>query len=92
MAVLDALVDIAPCCARVWTLTPQAHLWVETHVTVQQVRTWSEGILEVASYDITDLLMGMLRAGLYITPMGGWISKSTSRLQKNVHMAHVSTN
>ena len=92
MAVLDALVDIAPCCARMWTLTPQAHLWVETHVTVQQVRTWSEGILEVAPYDLTDLLTGMLRAGLYITPVGGWIIKGPSHLQKDVHLAPVSSN
>jgi hypothetical protein len=92
MAALDALVDIAPCCARVWTLTSQAHLWVETHVPVQQVRTWSEGILEVAPYDITDLLTGMLRAGLYITPVGGGIIKDPVYLQKNVQLAHVSTN
>lgn len=92
MAALDALVDIAPCCARMWTLTPQAYLWVETHVTVHQIRTWSEGILEVAPYDITDLLTGMLRAGLYITPVDGWISKGPSHVQKDVHLAPVSTN
>lgn len=88
----DALVEIASFYARVETLTPQAQHWVEAHVTLAQVQTWVEGTLEVAPRDISELVTGMLRAGLKISPVGGRMITHRSHFPVDLLVAHVSSN
>jgi len=92
MAQLDALIEISPVCTRIITLTPRAHHWVEMHVTLTQVQTWTEGVLEVAPLDITDLLTGMLRAGLRLAPVCGRMAIRHTHLTQNALVGCFSTN
>ena len=92
MAQLDALIESSPLYTRILTLTPRAHHWVEMHVTLAQVQTWSEGVLEVAPLDLTDLLTGMLRAGLSLAPVCGRMNIRRAHLTQNVLVGCLSAN
>ncbi len=76
----DAIVDIAHSYARVRTLTPHTHCWVETHVTLAQIRLWANGILEVPPHVIGDLLIAMLTAGFKLIPAGGRMIMSPAQV------------
>jgi hypothetical protein len=92
MAQLDALIEISPLYTRILTLTPRAHHWVEMHVTLAQVQTWTEGVLEVAPCDITDLLTDMLRAGLRLAPVCGRMNIRRSHVTQNALVGCLSAN
>ncbi len=68
-SVYDAVVEHGLFSARLRALTPEARDWIETHVTLRQVRTWSNGVLEVAAHDLEPLVTGMLADGLQVVTL-----------------------
>ncbi len=75
----DALVEIAPSYTRVRTLSPRARDWIESHVTLAQVRTWAKSILEVAPQYLGAIITARLSAHLKLSPIRGCMVESHVR-------------
>lgn len=60
------MVEIDNFCARIEGRSPRTRDWNKSHVTVEQVQTWTGNILEVAPCYIGDLISGMLANDLKI--------------------------
>ncbi len=88
----DAIVDINTFNTCVRTLTPQSRNWVETHVTVGQVDTWVDGILEIALPVSNDLIRDMLKANLRVVPSGGRMIMNCAQLVVDTPAICVSPN
>jgi hypothetical protein len=69
----DAIIEMDSTLARVRALSLAAREWIETHVTLAQVHTWTGSVLEVAAYYIVDLLTGMLADGLKVSTVRGQV-------------------
>jgi len=67
----DAIVEMDPTVVRVQALSRTACDWIETHVTLEQVQTWTGSMLEVAGHYASDLVTGMLADGLKVTTARG---------------------
>ena len=88
----DAIIEIDGFLARVQALSPEAQEWIEAHVTLDQVQTWTGNMLEVAPYYIGDLITGMFSDGLKISTTRGWIIEDRAQCGSALFMAHVSRN
>ena len=62
----DAIVEMDEALARVHALSLTSRDWIETHVTLAQVRLWTGNVLEVPAQEIGDLVTGMLTNGLKV--------------------------
>jgi hypothetical protein len=67
----DAIVDMDHAVVRVQALSHTACDWIETHVTLEQVQTWTGSLLEVAGHYASDLVTGMLADGLKVATARG---------------------
>ena len=76
----DAIIEMTPFNMCVRTLTPQARRWIEAHVTLDQVCTWGEGILEVPLAVSSDLMTAMLTANLKVVPASGRMMVSRAHI------------
>jgi hypothetical protein len=67
----DATININNACARIEARSPATREWIETHVTLEQVQTWTGDVLEVAPHHISGLIAGMLIDELKLTIVDG---------------------
>jgi hypothetical protein len=88
----DAIIHFTPCNASLRTLTPQARSWIEAHVTLGEVDTWVDGVLEVPLSAGGDLLGAMLRAGLKVMQASGRMMMSRTAIALDPHVCRISLN
>ena len=88
----DASIEITSAVARIQALSRQAQDWIETHVTLDQVQTWTGSILEVAPHYIGDLIAGMLADGLKIVTVQGRTIEQRGQSSSVLFMTRVSHN
>ena len=88
----DVIVEIDRTIARVRALSLQARAWIETHVTLDQVQTWTGSVLEVAPHYIGDLIAGMLADGLQVATTHGQLIGNRSACSTAFFLAHASEN
>jgi hypothetical protein len=67
----DAIVEISQDAARVQAVSAKAQKWIETHVTLEQVESWSDNTLAVVPHYIGDIIAGMLADGLKVASARG---------------------
>jgi hypothetical protein len=75
----DAIIELDNFLARLRPLSWAARDWIETHVTLDQVQTWTGSMLEVAAYYIGDLVTGMLDDGLKVVTVRGRVIEQRSQ-------------
>ena len=88
----DAIVEITSAVARIQARSWQARDWIETHVALEQVQTWTGSLLEVAPHYIGDLIAGMLADGLHIASVHGQTIEHRSQSGSVLFMTPVSHN
>jgi hypothetical protein len=88
----DAIIEIDPSLARVLVLSPEAQDWIEVHVTLEQVETWTGDILEIAPHYIGDLIAGMLSDGLKISTAHGHSIERRAQCGNMFFMTYMSLN
>jgi hypothetical protein len=88
----DAVVEIDSALARVRVLSPQARDWIETHVTLEQVQTWTGSVLEVTPHYIGDLITGMLADGLKISTVCGQLMENRTHFSHDFFLTSASQN
>lgn len=88
----DAIVEITSAIARIQTYSRQAQDWIETHVALEQVQTWTGSLLEVAPHYIGDLIAGMLADGLQLASVHGQTIEHRSQSGSVLFMTRVSHN
>jgi hypothetical protein len=88
----DAIVEIHRDIARVHTLSTPARQWIESHVTLEQVDTWTGSLLEVAPHYIGDLIAGMLADGLKVATTHGNIIEDRDQCGSVLFMTSTSWN
>jgi hypothetical protein len=88
----DALVEMSQDVARVWARSAKARQWIEIHVTLDQVETWTGNALEVAPHYIGDLIAGMLADGLTVVTKRGSLIEHRGQCGSVLFMALASQN
>ncbi|HEY7712501.1 MAG TPA: hypothetical protein VIG57_20995 [Candidatus Entotheonella sp.] len=86
----DAVIHLTPFNACIRTLTPQARNWIESHVTLGDVRTWADGILEIPLPLSSDLIGAMLRADLKVMQASGRMMMSRTEIAFDPHVRRIS--
>jgi hypothetical protein len=75
----DAIIELDNFLARLRPLSWATRAWLETHVTLEQVQTWTGSVLEVAAYHIGDLVTDMLDDGLQVATVRGRVIEQRSQ-------------
>ena len=75
----DAIVEMDHAVVRVQALSRTACDWIEAHVTLEQVQTWTGSMLEVAGHYAGDLVTGMLADGLKVATSRGQVLEQHSQ-------------
>jgi hypothetical protein len=88
----DAIVEISQDVARVRALSAKAQKWIETHVTLEQVESWSDNTLAVAPHYIGDLIAGMLADGLKVASIRGSMIEHRGQCSSVLFMTQMSQN
>jgi hypothetical protein len=88
----DAIINLTPFNACIRTLTPQARNWIESHVTLGDVETWADGILEIPLPVSSDLIGAMLRADLKVAQASGRMMISRPKIALDPHVRRISSN
>lgn len=88
----DAIVEIHNSLARIQPLSRAARDWIETHVTLEQVQTWTGSLLEVAPHYIGDLIAGMLADGLKVATTRGQMIEDRRQSSSALFMTRASHN
>jgi hypothetical protein len=88
----DAIVEIDCCLARVQALSPEARNWIEAHVTLAQVQTWTGNILEVTPHCIGELITGMFADGLHLSTARDQVIKCRTHCGSDLFMTYMSQN
>jgi hypothetical protein len=88
----DATIEITSTVARIWVRSWQARDWIEMHVALAQVQTWTGSLLEVAPHYIGDLIAGMLADGLHIASVSGQTIAHRSQSSRALFLTCVSDN
>ena len=88
----DALVEMNQDIARVWALSAKARQWIEVHVTLDQVETWTGNALEVVPHYIGDLIAGMLADGLQVATTRGSMIEHRGQCGSVLFMTQTSQN
>jgi hypothetical protein len=88
----DAIIEIDRTLARVRALSHQSRLWIETHVTLEQVQTWTGSVLEIAPHYVGDLIAGMHADGLQVATIRGQLIGDRSAYSTVLFLAHASKN
>lgn len=86
----DAVIHLTPFNACIRTLTPQARNWIESHVTLGDVGTWADGILEISLPLSSDLIGAMLRADLKVMQASGRMMMSRTEIAFDPHVRRIS--
>ena len=86
----DAIINLTPFNACIRTLTPRARSWIESHVALGDVGTWSDGILEIPLPVSSDLIGAMLRANLKVVQASGRMMMSRTEIAFDPHVRCIS--
>ncbi len=88
----DASVEINWSRARIHVLSSRARDWIEAHVTLEQVETWTGEVLDVAPHHIGDLIAGMLADGMKIATTHGVAIEERAQWSRAFFLSQVSLN
>jgi hypothetical protein len=88
----DALVEMSRDVARVLALSAKARQWIEIHVTLDQVETWTDNALEIAPHYVGDLIAGMLADGLQVATTRGSMIEHRGQCGSVLFMTQTSQN
>jgi hypothetical protein len=88
----DAIVEIHSTLARIQPLSGAARDWIETHVTLEQVQTWTGSLLEVTPHYVGDLIAGMLADGLKVATTRGQIIEDRGQISSVLFLTRASHN
>ncbi|MDH3598906.1 MAG: hypothetical protein OEU26_04605 [Candidatus Tectomicrobia bacterium] len=86
----DAIINLTPFNVCIRTLTPQARHWIESHVTLGDVGTWADGILEIPLPASGDLIGAMLRTDLKVVQASGRMMMSRTEIALDPHVRRIS--
>jgi hypothetical protein len=87
-----AIVEIHSTLARIQPLSQAARDWIEMHITLEQVQTWTGSLLEVAPHYIGDLIAGMLADGLKVATAHGQLIEEREQSSSVLFMTRASHN